>query len=443
MKNKYIFLLFSLLMYITSSSQDSNYAISDSHNNITKGFKLGDFQLPNTITQPPATETWVFVNSHSDDFNYTGKGSEFSSKWNDTYFNGWIGPGLTEWNSSNSDVADGHLIISASRKAGTEKVNCGVVTSKEMIKYPIYTEVRAKIANQVLSSNFWFLSPDDEREIDVVEAYGGDRPDQTWFGARAATNTHVFLRNPDTNAIIEDINSQKKHTLANDEPWRNDWHLYGAYWKDPFTIDYYYDGNLVSSVRKTDINDPENLGLDRDSYMIMDLEDHAWRSFNKDESKRVRATDEELADETKNKFLIDYVRTYKPSAPFDSGLIKNGSFNQPTLDNWYWKGDVSISTSFDKNNGEVYVVKLEDEAAIVQKVTVLKHTDYKLSWNSKINTGSTTIEIAGIETKINSNSTWKGDALAFNSGESSSIYVKFSANQNTNVNLDTIKLEKL
>ncbi|PQJ80646.1 family 16 glycosylhydrolase [Polaribacter porphyrae] len=258
---------------------------------------------------PELNQTWELEANFSDEFNYEGKNDEFKKNWNDSYFNGWRGPGLTEWTSNNSDVKEGNLIISASRKPNTNRVYCGVVTSKQELKYPVYTEVRAKVANQVLSSNFWFLSKDDKRELDVLEIYGGDRESEKWFAANAASNTHVFLRNDSDNSIIKDINKSVKSKLADGSPWRNEFHTYGAYWKDAFTIDIYYDGKLVNQIRKESIQDPANLGLNRAMFMVIDLEDHDWRSRK---NPPITPTDAELADETKNKYLVDYVRTFRP-----------------------------------------------------------------------------------------------------------------------------------
>lgn len=258
---------------------------------------------------PELNQTWELKTNFSDEFNYEGKNTEFNKNWNDTYFNGWKGPGLTEWTSNNSDVKDGNLIISASRKENTNKVHCGIITSKKQIKYPIYTEVRAKLANQVLSTNFWFLSKDDKRELDILECYGGDRESEKWFAANSASNTHVFVRNEQTNAIIKDINKSIKHKTEDGSPWRNKFHTYGAYWKDAFTIDIYYDGKLVNQIRKESINDPANLGLNREMFMVIDLEDHDWRSRK---NPPITPSDAELADESKNKYLVDYVRTFRP-----------------------------------------------------------------------------------------------------------------------------------
>ncbi|GAA4934414.1 family 16 glycosylhydrolase [Algibacter agarivorans] len=299
-----------ILFFSCSASQDTT-SQSGTNENQDLVIKFNNGVIAKSIAKnyPELNQTWQIEAVFSDEFNYEGKNSEFEKNWNDTYFNGWRGPGLTEWTSNNSDVKNGNLIISASRKPNTNRVYCGVITSKKEVKYPIYTEVRAKIANQVLSSNFWFLSKDDKRELDIIECYGGDRDSEKWFAANAASNTHVFLRNDSDNSIIKDINKSVKHKTEDGSPWRNDFHTYGAYWKDAFTIDIYYDGKLVNKIRKESINDPENVGLNRKMFLIIDLEDHDWRSRK---NPPITPTDEELKDESKNKYFIDYVRTFRP-----------------------------------------------------------------------------------------------------------------------------------
>ncbi|MGF1818019.1 hypothetical protein L4D02_25375, partial [Vibrio splendidus] len=118
-------------------------------------------------------QQWELQEAYSDSFNYSDKNATFSSKWNDTYFHGWTGPGLTYWQPNESWVSDGNLIISASRRQGTEQVNAGVITSKTKVKYPIFMEANIKVSNLELSSNFWLLSENDQREIDILEVYGG------------------------------------------------------------------------------------------------------------------------------------------------------------------------------------------------------------------------------------------------------------------------------
>ncbi|WP_010523252.1 beta-agarase [Aquimarina agarivorans] len=405
---------------------------------ITGAYKNGNCVLPNSVGNPPVTLDWEVVPTHSDEFNYSGKGAQFKKKWKDTYFNAWTGPGLTYWEAKNTNVKNGNLKVMASRKSGTNKVNCGVITSKKQIKYPIYSEVRAKVANHVLSSNFWFLSPDDKREIDVLEIYGSDRDDHRWFAARPSTNYHVFVREEEGNAIIEDLNKQHHHTLPNEKPWREDWHRFGAYWKDPFTIDFYYDGKIVHELRKEGINDPEGLGMDRDSYMIIDLEDHDWRS-----NAGNVATDRELADSSRD-YLVDYVRTYRPiAAQEDSGLLKNGSFNDPTLTNWYWTKGATISANIEENEGDVYALKLENEATVIQKISVTPSKTYELSWKIGGENGAgVMVEIYNypIGKKVVSNGEMTYSKLKFHSGKKEFIYVIVKGINNSGVIVDDFEL---
>ncbi|MEM9849499.1 MAG: beta-agarase, partial [Bacteroidota bacterium] len=375
MKLSHLFLgIISVALSLASSCDKEKQVFT----NPTTALTLGNLPIPNDLAHPPLVAHWEFMPAYSDEFNYDGKTEDFLKKWRDGYQNAWKGPGLTEWTNKNTDIANGKLIIKASRKPNTEKVHCGVITSKEPVLYPIYTEVSAKVANQVLSSNFWFLSPDSKREIDVVEIYGGDRPDQAELAANPSTNYHVFVRDAKTNRILNNFSDSKHHPLPDGSPYRDGFHRFGVYWKDPFTLDFYYDGKLVRELRRDGIEDPENVGLDRASFMIIDLEDHAWRS-----KKGIVASDEELADESKNKYFIDYVRTYRPKAVFDGGLVQNGSFDTPSLAHWHWAGDVNINTDFEENNGETYTVKLGTASKIIQEIAVEPNKDYQLTLKVK------------------------------------------------------------
>lgn len=107
---------------------------------LTQGLSLSFASLAandwDTIPIPANPGTgyvWELQEAYSDSFNYSGKTNEFTSKWNDSYFKSWTGPGLTHWDSSESWVADGNLIVSASRRQGTDKVNAGVITSKTKV----------------------------------------------------------------------------------------------------------------------------------------------------------------------------------------------------------------------------------------------------------------------------------------------------------------------
>lgn len=258
---------------------------------------------------------WQLQESYSDDFNYTGKPSSFTSKWNDTYFNSWTGPGLTFWSRDQTWIADGNLIISAARREGTNQVKAGVVTSKTKVKYPIFLEAKIKVSNLELSSNFWLLSENDEREIDILEVYGGARQD--WFAQNMSTNFHVFFRD-NNNEIISDFNDQTHNTPPWGTYWREGFHRFGAYWKSATDVTFYIDGQETpnGSWAEVIMKDKDYTGailnknihnMDEEAFIILDTEDHSWRS----EAGHI-ATDADLADGSKNKMFVDWIRVYKP-----------------------------------------------------------------------------------------------------------------------------------
>lgn len=251
---------------------------------------------------------WQLQESHSDGFNYAAKDSQFAAKWRDTYINAWTGPGLTAWASDHSRFDEGRLVIEASRKAGTDQVLCGVVTSHTPVMYPVFMEINMQVSGLVLSSNFWMLSADDRNELDIIETYGSDRSD--WFAQRVSTNYHIFERSPQTNDILVNHNDQQFFMLPDRAPLRDGFHRYAAYWKDPWNVEFYLNGTLVRSLTRSGIDDPEGKGLDRPMFLIIDTEDHAWRS-----DQGIVASDEELADGAINKMYVDWVRVYKPVDP--------------------------------------------------------------------------------------------------------------------------------
>ncbi|WP_010521893.1 Ig-like domain-containing protein [Aquimarina agarivorans] len=289
---------------------------------------------------PGDGNVWKLQESYSDDFNYSGKNAKFRKNWRDTYFHSWTGPGLTQWQSNHSDVSGGNLVIRASRH-GANRVNCGVVTSKTKVIYPIFMEARVKVSNLELSSNFWMLSEDDRREIDVLEVYGG--ASDVWFAQRMSTNFHMFVRGGG-NQIISDFNDQNHVTLPNNELWRNKFHTFGVYWKSPQEVYFYIDGKqtkkgswqesrFVDKDYTGAVMDKNKFNMDRPVFMIIDTEDHSWRS-----AQGIVASDADLRNPSKNKMLVDWVRTYKPvkknsvqpSNPVVSNPPSNGN-GKPSL----------------------------------------------------------------------------------------------------------------
>jgi len=259
-------------------------------------------------------ERWELLEDHSDNFNYAGKTDAFHAKWKDAYFNRWKGPGLTKWQADHSEVANGKLILKASRM-GEEEVATGIITSRTPIEYPVYTEARIKASNLELSTNFWLLSKDSKREIDVVEVYAGSK--QAHLSRRATSNFHVFFR--DAAGIHADFADSNPVMLPDSAFWRDDYHTFGVFWKSPTDVTFFVDGKETAggSWREANMYDKRytETYLDKDQYlmdrplmMILDLEDHAWRS-----EAGHTPTDGELADDARNRVYVDWVRTYRLS----------------------------------------------------------------------------------------------------------------------------------
>ncbi|GGB10988.1 RICIN domain-containing protein [Agarivorans gilvus] len=307
---------------------------------LTQGLSLSFASLAandwDTIPIPANPGTgyvWELQEAYSDSFNYSGKTNEFTSKWNDSYFKSWTGPGLTHWDSSESWVADGNLIVSASRRQGTDKVNAGVITSKTKVKYPIFLEASIKVSNLELSSNFWLLSENDEREIDILEVYGGAA--DTWYAKNMSTNFHVFIRDAASNQIISDFNDQTHNEPSWGTYWRDGFHRFAAYWKSPTEVTFYIDGQQTpeGSWAQVVMKDKDYTGavldksvynLNQEAFIIIDTEDHSWRS-----EMGIIASDTDLADNSKNKMYVDWVRVYKPVTDDSSGG-ENGNVSVPS-----------------------------------------------------------------------------------------------------------------
>lgn len=270
----------------------------------------------------------------SDDFEYEApadvKGDSFLAKWDDFYHNAWAGPGLTEWRRDHTFVSDGNLQLISSRKAGTNQIHMGCITSKTRVIYPVYIEARAKVMNSTLASDVWLLSPDDTQEIDIVEAYGANfsesaNSEHSWYAERIHISHHVFIRDPFADYQPKDAGSWYHDGTI----WNEDFHTFGVYWKDPWHLEYYIDGQLVRTVSGKEIIDPlyytnatdqgntdvdTRTGLSKEMDIIINAEDQTWRSTPASglQEDTYTPTDAELANTDDHTFKVDWIRIFKP-----------------------------------------------------------------------------------------------------------------------------------
>ncbi|WP_010182762.1 T9SS type A sorting domain-containing protein [Aquimarina agarilytica] len=295
---------------------------------------------------------WKLQDEFSDDFNYAdglGKQSPlFTSKWDDRYNpdRGFRGPGATFWTTENTAInaTTNRLEIRATPRTldgdgNVTGVNCGVVTSKTKVRYPIFMEASIKVANVENSSNFWMLDEGGFNEIDVLEVYGGSA--DPFFSQQMSTNFHIFNRQGPNGPINVDNTYQTFFQTNRDIPnyqtnntgfWRDNFHRFGVYWRSPNEITFYIDGKptkngnhfvegrnaslldgtyesaILQSPIPTDGNPPIDKGLlenqvFRDVFMIMDIESHHARPIS---------SKDDLDNMSKNLMEVEWVRTYKP-----------------------------------------------------------------------------------------------------------------------------------
>ncbi|WP_299605295.1 carbohydrate-binding protein [uncultured Aquimarina sp.] len=216
---------------------------------------------------------WELQPAPSDDFNYTfnetNQLSNFgNNKWYNFYHNGWDGPGTTYWKYNHVSVDGNDLILRASRwnrtggdlpitglpdKMGrpNDGVSSGCITGNTRVKFPVFVEASVSVADIVLASDVWLLSPDDTQEIDIIECYGGDEQGNEFFSEFIHLSHHSFIRNPFTDYQPRDFNSwwsQSDVSVWGEHHWNNGNRRYvriGVNWISPFHFEYYIDGNLV------------------------------------------------------------------------------------------------------------------------------------------------------------------------------------------------------
>ncbi|WP_010522804.1 galactose-binding domain-containing protein [Aquimarina agarivorans] len=250
-----------------------------------KGLNFNNRPLPTNLQN---IASWELIKNLSDDFNYSSKqNSKFSNTWEERYNPdpGFRGPGQTRWNVTNAGnfsndyvkLNGGNLEIRSypgannpgGRRNFTDRfVNCGIISSKRTISYPVYMESRIKISNLENSSNFWMLNACDNEEIDVLECYGGAKlrdnngnvigGDNTFYTTQMSVNQHIWHRQgvqdhggETDNCGGRDLtdftyqvffNTSPTNSSAPIENWRNGFHTFGVYWASPTEVTYYIDG---------------------------------------------------------------------------------------------------------------------------------------------------------------------------------------------------------
>ncbi len=421
--------VFSVLIFLTITCCSKNEAIEEviSEPNYLAGYFDRSLSFQRYQGLPPISESWELIDVITDEFD----GNTINAtKWNDLH-PAWSGRRPSQFKRANTTVRNGYLQLkSTSRIDNMSQVNnpnediwvdAASMTSKAAsAKVGYYYETSFKASALSMTSSFWFRIG-KYSEIDVIEHIGyssipEDEPDHSY---EYAANTHYYGVHNGLDPL------PAKYKMS--ERGRDDFNTYGLWWKDKKTLLFYLNGLQVMQITP-------RVDFDENLFLIFDTEVFTWAGL---------PTISSLKDDTKNTMYVDFVRSYKPTSTptFDSRRIKNGSFEVNGIENWSWKGDVSLNTLTTNLNDGIINVNLKNGGSIIQKVEVNQNQNYTLSWNSKVESGNVRVEIIDIHEKTKSTSSWSSNSLNFNSKEKTNIYLKITASENSNAFLDAFKLQ--
>ncbi|MDU0354689.1 family 16 glycosylhydrolase [Paraglaciecola aquimarina] len=262
-----------------------------------------DSALPSFVSfdnTTPAGKMWQKVDNMSDEFDFWDE-----SKWLKTTWN--YGGTPVFMRNENSGVSGGMLWIKATLDDTSDDqwFETSRVRSKAKIKFPIYTEARIKTAHISAYNTFWLNNGDSNNrdEIDIIEnnsnpSYTGAKYDNypyemhsQYFIVKAGVTERDGDDNPSDNRELSAGNTLKG------VPWNEEFHVYGAWWKDKNTVQFYLNGEEVNFVTST-----QDFTLEQ--HIIFDLwtQDSSWVGGLPEK--------EELLNNDINTMEIDWVRTW-------------------------------------------------------------------------------------------------------------------------------------
>jgi len=234
------------------------------------------FQEANDPT--PDGKKWVKIEAMSDEFN--GKTLD-ESKWKNTDPKKWIGRAPAMFKKDAVRLENGALKITnyllekeEIAKGKTFTHAGGLVRSKEGHIYGYY-ECKMKASKTFMSSTFWLINyPAGEEcerrvtELDIQECVGEVTNIKDWastFDTRMHSNTHHRYGQKDL-ANCPPRNSNKNDVAVGGMVYE-DYHVYGAWWKNEREALFYLDGVFQFKIDlPSDFNLPMYLNMVTETY---------------------------------------------------------------------------------------------------------------------------------------------------------------------------------
>ena len=207
--------------------------------------RADDARQKETLPSAPAGYSWQAVPELSDEFNVQPLDT---TKWL-PYQPYWQGREPGHFYQQNVVVGEGLLqlrstamvtnLAEVKNPAADVWVRSACVSSKKTVALYGYYEARLKASRLCMTSSFWFQGK--YSEIDVVEQLGAslNHPDEGRF---MLMNSHYFK-------------GSWKEDKATPQRWEmpsgaaDEFHVYGAWWKDKDTIWFYHNGQKVAEMK--------------------------------------------------------------------------------------------------------------------------------------------------------------------------------------------------
>ena len=279
--------------------------------------------------EPEIGKRWVLNLQYSDEFDGNALDTK---KWRNSYM-GWKGRSPGYFSPDAISVKEGTLQIKNGvldktvkhHVKGQYSIKGGAVQSLEKTAHFGYYEASFKASKIAMSTTFWMSNqkiPVDfvtkisdgncqkdqfSQELDIAESIGGTISSGDKFKKNMNFNTHYRyidcaggkekFYSAGNNAI--EGNGQEINAQLSSESWE-DFHIYGAYWKNANEVAFYSDNALIGDVQiRTDVVDepfPRPMGIN------MVTETYDWAT--------PYPTNKELTDDTINTSYYDWVRSY-------------------------------------------------------------------------------------------------------------------------------------
>ena len=257
---------------------------------------------PELLPAPPAGYVWRAMPQLTDEFN--GKRVD-KTKWL-THHPYWNGREPSRFDPDNVSVAGGYLqlhsdtqltnlsTIKDPKKDVWVRSSC-LASTAPLARFGYY-EARLKASDLSMTSSFWLQGK--YSEIDVVEEIGHSE-DEPGKGQLMLMNTHFYR-----DGWPLDKATPKDWVMPTSSA--QDYHVYGVWWKDANTVDFYHNGVQVAHV---------NTGgaFDEPMYLFFDTEVFTWTGL---------PTLGSLKDPRRNTMSVDWVRSWRLVPYGSNGLTR-------------------------------------------------------------------------------------------------------------------------